>query len=495
MIDASGAREKNRSKEPAGAATRMIGARGSAHTAGAHGQDELWLLLVFMAIWYGSMLWFSSGPAAHRSAVDLTFNSMLDHLLHGRFDVDPRIVGAEGYLCNGRVYAYWGVWCALLRLPLWIFHRMDVDMTTWSCLAAVCVAATAKLRTVLLFERHAPQGPAAKWATDLMRVYILIGGSEIAYLRSNIYQEIVLWGAAFGAIFVYFAVKGLISRQFESSTLGWMALCAGLALLTRVSFGIGLILALSLLIVVLLHQSITATPGRRPMIQRWKHAVLDCHIVLPLGILAVSIALAGAVNYFRFGHPATFVDFNIYIGNKYWPDRPLREAAYGLFNLRRIPFGLLYYFFPVWALQTSSGHFLFEQTQTRWFDMVELPASSFLLTDLLPFCFIALLASALWRRRARSLPSLSQCAAIAIGLLAPCILMLTAIAMAYRYRMEFYPEIDFLAFLGLGLTLTDEKTQAQFVRCRLWMTAALVVSMVGSLVMWWNYIRAPFGPA
>ncbi len=64
-----------------------------------------WILLAFMILCYGIIL--------HKVGVhwplNRTFNSMLDHLAHGRFDVDPNIVNDEGYLRNdGRVYAYCG---------------------------------------------------------------------------------------------------------------------------------------------------------------------------------------------------------------------------------------------------------------------------------------------------------------------------------------------------------------------------------------------------
>jgi hypothetical protein len=62
----------------------------------------------------GFALWRASGA----NELNLTSNSMLEHLLRGQYDVDPNIVGTEGYLRDGRVYAYWGVFCALLRLPL-----------------------------------------------------------------------------------------------------------------------------------------------------------------------------------------------------------------------------------------------------------------------------------------------------------------------------------------------------------------------------------------
>jgi hypothetical protein len=131
-------------------------------------------LLALMLLLYGPLLWISTrlSPA---DPLDLTFNSMLEHLLHGQFDVDPKIVGLEGFTRGGRVYAYWGIWCALLRLPLWIFRRMDLDVTMWSCLAAVCLAGMAKVRALILLRRCSIRSPAADWAVGLMLGFILLG--------------------------------------------------------------------------------------------------------------------------------------------------------------------------------------------------------------------------------------------------------------------------------------------------------------------------------
>jgi hypothetical protein len=120
------------------------------------------------------------------------------------------------------------------------------------------------------------------------------------------------------------------------------------------------------------------------------------------------------------------------------------------------------------------------QTQMRLFDRVEMPPSSFFLTDLLPLCFIFLLVVALWKHRVRFSPVGQWAAALAIGLLAPCLLMLTYISVTYRYRMDFCPAIDFLAFLGLYATLTNEAMLAIFAKYRKWLTAGLVLNIACS---------------
>jgi hypothetical protein len=74
----------------------------------------------------------------------------------------------------------------------------------------------------------------------------------------------------------------------------------------------------------------------------------------------------------------------------------------------------------------------------------------------------------------------AQGLALAAGLAVPCVLMLSFIFMDYRYRMEFYPEMDLLAFLGLYATVSNPALLARFNRCRRWMLAAVVVSIVSA---------------
>jgi len=439
-------------------------------------------LLVFMVLCYAPLLGISWRLLLWGDPLNLTFNSMFEHLMHGRFDVDPQIVGWEGFVRNGHVYAYWGIFPALLRFPLWIFHRMNTDITFWSCLVAVCLKGMANVRAVLLIRRHSVQSPAAQWAIGLMLGYILLGGSATGDLKVTIYEETDFWASAFAAIFVYFALQGLIDRRFRDKALRWMALCAGLTLLTRVTTGIGLILATCLLLLVLAVQAARATAdGHRPALLRFGQALAGQRYLIPTGILAVLIAATGTVNYFRWGNPVTFANYYIYICRYCVGDWVPVMQRYGLFNLERIPFSMMYFFIPVWVLRGSDGHFFLESTQQRLFHTVELPPSSFFLTDLLPLCFIVLMVIAVWRRRSRNSPRTMQAAAIVAGLLAPCVLIMTAISIAYRYKMEFYPEFDFLAFLGLYLTVTNPANLERFARFRRWIAAALAISIAGSL--------------
>lgn len=451
-------------------------------------------LFAFLLVFYGGLMWGAWGHAEQTVDWNYTFNSMLAHLMHGRFDVDPQIVGwEEGFLRDGRTYSYFGIWCALLRLPLWIIGRMDIDMVLPSCIAAACLAGMAKVRAVLVLRRHAGQNPIAGSAIFLVLLYVLFGGSGIGNLNASIYLEVILWAYAFASIFVYLAIKGIVNRSFRTGSLCLMALCAGLGLNTRVSTGIGLILAFALLLVALAafpaaQSSVSSAKGSSAAGHFFRRLALPRTIV-PAGVLSAFMAVSGTVNYFRWGNPFTFANWDLYLdwsvspGSSKWWLSPIlsRMHAYGAFNLVRIPFNLVYYFCPFWALHFTTMDTLLNGVWGHTLTGIEVPPSSFFLTDLFAFCFIALLAVALWRRRSRlQSPAARWALAVALGLLAPCLLMLTATWVAYRYRMEFYPEIGFVVFLGLYLTVTDPGVLALFARFRKWITATLAISIVSS---------------
>ena len=173
-----------------------------------------------------------------------TFNSMLDHLLHGRFDVDPAVIGDEGFLRDGRTYTYFGIFPALLRLPLlWsgrlgsVGHHLVLDARRGGVRRLLQAA---RRRGGASASCRRPAGPPRSFLA--LVVSIALGGAQIQFLRPSIYQEVVSWAAALAAAFVYYAVRGLlVEREFGARLLTAMAVLAGLALLTRVTFGVGLI--------------------------------------------------------------------------------------------------------------------------------------------------------------------------------------------------------------------------------------------------------------
>jgi hypothetical protein len=419
-------------------------------------------------------------PAEHGAV----FNSMLLHLLQGRFDVDPAAVGDEGYLRDGAVYAYFGIFPALFRaLFLWLPDFAHTDLTRTSCLAAVGTMALSKLAAIRLVWRHgeALRSKSAVQAPllTLMAVVILLGGPQIQFLRPSAYQEAVLWGGAFAAVFLYFLLRGLVLNEgFTPRVLCGMALAAGFALLTRVSTALGLYVALGLVWLWVAWQAAKAGEARRQVLI----------LAAPIAILAVFVAVTGYVNFERWGNPLTFADFSRALILEQYPDRLARLRRYGEFNIERIPYGLGYYFAPFWVLRDSAGQFYgsaFEDGFTAC--CTELPPSSFFVSDpLLLGLGVYGLAALLRDGAARRL----EVTAAAIGLAVPGVLMLMAYGMTFRYRMEFYPFFELFAFLGVGrLASKPAGIGASMV------AVGAFVSVLTAHALWVIHVLSPLGSA
>jgi hypothetical protein len=294
-------------------------------------------------------------------------------------------------------------------------------------------------------------------------ISVILGGPHIQFLRPSIYQEPIGWACAQAMAFVWLTMRGLTAAKgFDRSTVCWMAVCAGLALLTRVSFGIGLYAAFGLLLLA----------RRRP--REWP---------APAGILLAFIVMTGIVNQGRWGNLLTFADFSHYdLSQDVYPDRLGRIAAYGAFNAARIWLGLDYYFLPIWVWIRADGHVLFAESQATLMDAMELPPGSFLLTD--PLLLGLAVAGALSvRDRVRT--------ALLLGLCVPPVLMLCAISMAHRYRMEFYPMLFLAALFCVAAPSGRAATTKSF---RAAIIGSLVISIVASHAIAVLDARSPRGP-
>lgn len=437
------------------------------------------LLCLVPAGCYYAFLLSASGGFFGALPHGLTFNSMLLHLLGGRFDVDPAAIGDEGFVHGGAVYAYFGIFPALLRAPLLGLRDFgSIDFTRLSCLAAVLVSAWIKVEAVLLAGRRAETGQTAA-LIGLMVAVVLIGGPQIEFLRPSIFQETMFWASACAAAFVYLFLRGWLGESgFTGGILTGMALVAGFCLLTRVSTALGLYVALGLLWARLLWQSL-----HRGMLRRELGKFAS-----PAAVVCVFAAATGLVNQERWGNPLVFLDLTQQIiAHTRFPDRLARLREYGEFNPERIGYALQYYFFPVWVLRDGAGNLLWAGFQQRLFDLVELPPASFFVSDplLIGLCVYGAVTTLRLRGRQRELVLL-----VGSGLAVPIVLMLTAIALAYRYRMEFYPLLELGAFIGFARLVAAPPRLGPRV-----VAAGTVVSCLTAHLAWLLYMLSPFGPA
>jgi hypothetical protein len=430
------------------------------------------LLWLAPAIFYYAVLLSAGGGLFGPVTHGLVFNDMLLHLLHGRFDVDPASIGDEGYLRNGAVYAYFGILPALFRLIFLPFSGFaTTDFTRLGCLVAVALMTAFKLLTASTVARQVGIERAPS-LLPLMLAAILLSGAQIEFLRPSIFQEVALWAAACAAAFVYLVVCGWLDEAgFTPRSMVAMAVAAGLCLMARVSTALGLYLAFAGLWLILV----------------WRERALLRAYLPAVGVAAGFAAAAGAVNLARWDNPLIFMDLSRALILARFPERLARLHNYGEFDLARLPFGLNYYFAPLWVLRDGGGQLLWQALQQRLVDAAELPPASCFVSD--PFWIgLAAVGLAALRRRGR-LPQRECVLAVLPGLLVPGALMLIAISMAFRYRLEFYPFIELCAFAGFARLL-----RAPGRNTTVWMRAGVVVGVVTAHATWLTYMLSPFGP-
>ncbi len=133
-----------------------------------------------------------------------TFNSFYDFqavsLLQGRLDVPEESLSGEAFVFGGKIYGYFGLTPALLRLPLVIFEAPFAALGRGFMLlyfAGALVASYLILRAAFQLAGRSESSPPA-WATVGFTASVGLG-STLFYLGStgNVYHEAILCGAMF----------------------------------------------------------------------------------------------------------------------------------------------------------------------------------------------------------------------------------------------------------------------------------------------------------
>ncbi len=444
------------------------------------------LALAIVGVLYAWLLTHSDFNPFGADNLGLTFNSMLDHMLRGRWDVDPATIGPEAFVHDGRSYAYFGPFPALLRLPLvvlphWLlpdWRNLHVErISCWVAIMLGIAAQSDAITTALSASSSARKhlGPPLVFVCALSGPPMLLGWNG-----AQIYHEAILWAWALAMGFIALALP-VVQRSRTASVRRScaMALCAGLCLLTRSTTGAGLCMALGLLLLDGL---------RRGRDAGWRAAARPSFWA-PACVLGVLVGVAGLVNLRRWGDPLVFANLRQQtLLIEVFPDRLARLQRHGLFDWHRLDLGLLYYIFPIWTPQLERLLPL-RARLLDLYDAVEGPATSLLLTDPVWSLLSMLGVAAIVRRRASAGETLLVC-----GLsLAPA-LMLTAWYLAFRYRAEFAPLLLVLSCIGLNRfapAVTPGKLRAATLALSL-----LCVLQVGSAFgTGISYARQLFGPS
>ena len=317
----------------------------------------LFLIIFLIYTWfitYGSWNIFKS------ERFGIAYDSLSQSLLNGECTVPLDTIEWEAFSVNGKTYMYFGPWPSFLRILLnYLFPSFYGNWSKFSCLLAaiLClIAFTLIIRNQLLrnsFLSHEQR--------KFFFYLSLIGfglGSPIVFLMSwgCIYYEAILWGLCWGIWGIFFLTGLLFDTKNHSIMLFGLSLSAGLALLSRVTFGIPFYLILIFILLNILLKTVQNKTSNNYShnaqlfnlnikAKNIMQYIAKIFILISPAIIALGFQLW--YNQCRFGSVTSFSNYkfhNNYI-KSWWSDEFKNEIEKdGPFNIRRVPFTATHYF-------------------------------------------------------------------------------------------------------------------------------------------------------
>ena len=402
-------------------------------------------------------------------------------LLDGRLSMPDGSLGFEGFLIDGRTYAYFGIFPSLIRLPiLLVTDHFDGRLTVLSMLVAYAVAYVSAVRVI--GRTRALLRPGQAWsrtgtvAAGLL-LLVLGLGSNLLFLGSAawMYHEASLWGAA-GVLASFAATLSYLDRPRLRSVVAAGA-WATVAWLSRGSVGLAPSVALGLL--GLTHLSgarwlAVLAPGPAGEAGTgWRRDRRSAAALL--GAAAVGGLLFGAINTAKFGSPTRLpMDRQVASFNP-WPERREALEVYdgSLFSARLIPSVLVQTFRPDLVAPSSTWPFVRQRAVEPpvWgdlvFDTVE-PSSGLTVTSplLLVLGGIGVVAGVRPRRSGRAGVSAAPLRPFLLGGLAATYAPLTIAFIAQRYLTDALPLLVVAAAGGVAVLDGWQPAPARAARLR-----------------------------
>jgi hypothetical protein len=362
------------------------------------------------------------------------YDSQAEHFLRGDVDVDVDAIRHEAMIVNGKVRMYFGPFPALLRIPLNFIYPPGHGK--WSRLSGFCAGIIAlfafaglvqtALRSSLLSSR------ARNWIGNACVVGFALGSPLLLLLGNlSIYNEAVIWGLALslGALFFVLRFQHTEGSGQTRMLLGF-SLCAGGALLSRVTFGAPFILIAPLL-------ALRIRPENR--------TINFVALVLPF---AAALVFYLWLSYARFGS-LSGVNFDYYIN----PTHSEFAHKFGMFSPRRIPYSFADYFsVRLPSLRREPPFFVAGRHIYRYPSLFSNNFSEVYISLLWcsPWLIFGAIMGIVYLLRKGGAEAFERCVAIALFTQFVCIL--SYYLLAQRYAADLYPFLIFclVVFFGSG---------------------------------------------
>ena len=376
------------------------------------------------------------------------YDALGESLAKGSVEIPPEDLGTEAFIYNGKTITYFAPFPAILRLALngiWPGHRGD-----WGNVSSLC-AVTLSLVVIYLAIVGQSQKNSSLSTRDrfLLNALFLTGAglsSPLFFLTSTgaIYHEAILWGLAFSLA----GICCLLLMKESYLLYLVFSCCAGLALLSRVTFAPPLFLCAGFLIAQILWS--TPTDGRSRLTS-----------VLTLTVPAFcALSFSLWYNEARFNNPVVFLDMSGH-GNGTAPpftvDRALRHLWYYLLPLNKD----FFLHFPRITI-----HRLPIDSTNRFIDAI-LPLAAFA-----PWMLLTGLWGCRYARRDDTVISVAL-----LGGAIQCLFLTSFYFVANRYQAEFMP----LLMLGGVVFLKHARVTSGLRSLALTTSLALLITL-GSAV-------------
>lgn len=376
------------------------------------------------------------------------FGSLAANMLHGSLAVDQSAIGIEGLYVADKVYMYFGLLPALLRLPLAPF----VDLTQVTVSRVIVLALVIPTAATWHWLILAAASRSGVRASRVARTCGTISAFLIAWIISPafalastapIYHETVAAALLISALYTLLVLEGPGEGGVpDTHTLVILAALAALSLHARPTLSIGLYLGTAAFVGLALwrQRSSAHFSFERP-------TALVRIAAAPALILALSGGVYLWLNWIRWGlpfepGPSQFWGYRLFLPE--YAAEAEQNAAIGRFNWVRMPVNLVAYLTanPDWTeglrqrLGAGAGR------------MLE-PPSPMAVLWAAPLTVILGGTWARLRRPDQRSPALIGPLVLLAALAVPALLMLSYPTINYRYKLLVWPVV-FVAMLLTG---------------------------------------------
>ena len=142
-------------------------------------------LIAIVSVYYLFLLSNGTFQILAPELLDKVFDNMLVHLLRGEFTVDLDAIDYEAMTQDGKIYTYFAVFPAILRLLATPFVDIaHAELARLSCLMAVVIFVVLQLRMLLIVHHSLPAGSRMPGLLTVMVAAIVLSGPQLYILGS-----------------------------------------------------------------------------------------------------------------------------------------------------------------------------------------------------------------------------------------------------------------------------------------------------------------------